>query len=124
MRDVGGGGARDENTAIVWRTNPVADDSPPRQREKSFGTIQHTEPSALTHDMLAAHQARRDDPTQPARQVRGFAAAGFTLGDFLIQGRGRVRIQVDCISGPCHPPQVGGGWVLLLIRRVCLKLKA
>jgi hypothetical protein len=24
-------------------------------------------------------------------------------------GRGRVRGQVHCISGPCHPPQVGGG---------------
>ena len=26
-------------------------------------------------------------------------------------GRGRVRIQVHCISGPYHPPQVGGGSV-------------
>ena len=24
------------------------------------------------------------------------------------KGRGRVRIQVHCLSGPCHPPQVGG----------------
>jgi hypothetical protein len=30
------------------------------------------------------------------------------------QGRGRIRIQVCCTSGPCHPPQVRGGSVLLL----------
>ena len=24
------------------------------------------------------------------------------------KGRGRVRIQVHCIRGPCHPPQVAG----------------
>jgi hypothetical protein len=34
-----------------------------------------------------------------------------------VKGRGWVRIQVHCISGPCHPPQVGGGSVVLLIIR-------
>jgi hypothetical protein len=45
-------------------------------------------------------------------------AAGERLRIQGEKGRGRVRIQVHCISGPCHPPQVGGGSVLLLIR-VC-----
>ena len=34
------------------------------------------------------------------------------------EGRGRVRIQVHLYKRTCHPPQVGG-WFLLLILRVC-----
>jgi hypothetical protein len=53
-----------------------------------------------------------------------FAATGFHYGDLGFKGRkgrGRVRIQVHCVSGPCHPPQVGGRSVLLLILRAFLK---
>jgi hypothetical protein len=37
--------------------------------------------------------------------------------------RARLRIQVHCISGPCHPPLVRGGSVLLLILRVLLRCR-
>jgi hypothetical protein len=33
------------------------------------------------------------------------------LGYRGVKGAGRVRIQVHCISGPCHPPQAAGGKV-------------
>ena len=45
-------------------------------------------------------------------QVR-LCAAGFPyLGDLGYRGEGARwgRIQVHCISGPCHPPPVGGGY--------------
>jgi hypothetical protein len=37
------------------------------------------------------------------------------LGHRGIKGRGRGRTQAHCVSGPCHPPQVGVVSVLLLI---------
>jgi hypothetical protein len=39
------------------------------------------------------------------------------------KGRGRIRIQVHCISGPCHPPQVGGWLGFIVIRRVKIQTK-
>jgi hypothetical protein len=45
-------------------------------------------------------------------------------GDLGFRGRGRVRIQVHCIRGPCHPPQAGGGSVLLLILRLCFYIQS
>jgi hypothetical protein len=35
----------------------------------------------------------------------------------------RVTIHVHCIRGPCHPPQVGSGKVLLLILSILLEFK-
>ena len=48
-------------------------------------------------------------------------ATCYTKGE---EGAEGVRIQVRCISGPCHPPQVGGGSAVLSILRGELKFKA
>jgi hypothetical protein len=52
-------------------------------------------------DLRAPGQAG-DDPGEQVRLCR-FPPVTWD------KGRGRVRVQVHCISGPCHPPQVGGG---------------
>jgi hypothetical protein len=33
-------------------------------------------------------------------------------------------MQAHCISGPCHPPQVGGGFGVIVDYKGSLKLKA
>jgi hypothetical protein len=56
----------------------------------------------------------------PARSLSVLKYRGTVIQGGWIQGaKGvcRVRIQVHCASGPCHPPQVvGGGQVLLSSR--------
>ena len=46
-------------------------------------------------------------------QVRDFAATFGRLRSHGEKGRGRDRIQVNCIIGPCHPPQGGRGSVFI-----------
>jgi hypothetical protein len=63
------------------------------------------------HDLAAAQAqqshvaARYEDMQVRPREV--FPYRRFRTGG---KGRGRARIQVHCIRGPCHPPQVGVVW--------------
>jgi hypothetical protein len=79
-------------------------------------------------ERMAAESAKKTAAAAAARADPAAAAAAaqvrFCLDRFSLtsdsgyrggQGRGRVRIQVHCTSGPCHPPQEGWlGFIVIL----------
>jgi pentatricopeptide repeat protein len=64
--------------------------------------------NALLHACAAAGMKREAMAAFASMQVRLWLAGRPFRG---VRGGGRVRTGSLYISGPCHPPHVGGGWV-------------
>ena len=70
-----------------------------RQLEAQLTAAREATKAALAAEADTRHQVRETCRNRIPLPVQGG------------KGRGRVRIQIHCISGPCTPPQVQRGWL-------------